>query len=50
MAWDYYSESQQDAIQREWDGIVAAIDSSVDRKTETMRAGFVVGAGPQPEE
>ncbi len=50
MVWDYYSESQQDAVQREWDGIVVAIDGSVDRKTETMGAGFVVGKGPQPED
>jgi ribonuclease HI len=50
MAWDYYCESQQDAVQREWDGIVAAIDGSVDRKTETMGAGFVVGTGQQPED
>ena len=50
MVWDYYCESQQDAVQREWDGIVAAIDGSVDRKTETMGAGFVVGTGPQPED
>jgi ribonuclease HI len=31
-------------------GIVAAIDGSVDRKAETMGAGFVVGTGPQPED
>jgi ribonuclease HI len=48
IAWDFYMESQQDAAQRGWDGIVAAIDGSVDRKTETMGAGFVVGTGPQP--
>ncbi len=29
---------------------MAAIDGSVDRKTETMEAGFVVGTGPQPED
>ena len=34
----------------EWDGVVAAIDGSVDRKTETMGAGFVVGVGPQPDD
>ncbi len=48
MAWHYYSESQQGAIQREWDGIVGSIDGSVDRKTETMGAGFVVGTGHSP--
>ncbi len=29
---------------------MAAIDGSVDRKTETMGAGFVVGSGPQPDD
>jgi hypothetical protein len=33
-----------------WDGIVAAIDGSVNRKTETMGAGFGVGTGPQPDD
>ncbi len=31
----------------EWDGVVAAIDGSVDRKPEIMGAGFVVGVDPQ---
>ncbi len=33
----------------EWDGVVTAIDGSIDRKTETMGAGFVVGVGLQPD-
>jgi hypothetical protein len=45
----YFCERQQDAIQMEWDGVVAAIDGSADRKTETMGAGFVVGVGSQPD-
>jgi hypothetical protein len=49
MAWDFYMESQQDAAQWVWDMIVAAIDGSVDRKTETMGEGFLVGMGPQPD-
>ncbi len=32
----------------EWDGFVAAIDGSADRKTETMESGFVVE--PQPDD
>jgi hypothetical protein len=50
VAWDFYMESQQDAAQWVWDGIVAAIDGSVDRKLETMGAGVVVGTGPQPDD
>ncbi len=43
IAWDYYSESHKDAVQRKWDGIVVlAIDGSVDRNTENMGAGFAV--------
>ncbi len=50
VAWDYFCERQQDAIQMEWDGVVAAIDGGVGRKTETMGAGFMVGVGPQPDD
>ncbi len=50
MAWGHYIESQQDAVQKKWDGIVVAIDCSEDSKTETMGAGFVVGTGQQPED
>ena len=49
VAWDYYRESQQDFAQMAWSGMVAAIDGSVDRRSETMGAGVVVGAGRQPE-
>ncbi len=34
MAWDFYTESQQDTIQFGWDEIVAAIDGSVDWKKQ----------------
>jgi len=49
-AWEYYRSSQQDAAQFEWEGVIAAIDGSVDRNCETMGAGVVVGLGPQPVE
>ncbi len=49
-SWDNYRESQQDAVQEEWEGIVAAIDGSVDRKTKAMGAGVKVGTGPQPDD
>ena len=51
MAWDFYRANQQDAAQSDWplDGLVAAIDGSVERKTESMGAGVVGGIGRIPE-
>ncbi len=46
---DHPMESQQDTVQWGWAGIVAAINSSINQKTETMGSGFVVGTGQQPD-
>lgn len=45
-----FSACQQDAVQRAWDGVVAAMDGSIDRKTGTMGAGIVVLVDPQPDD
>ena len=46
---DCYRKRQQDAAQMEWNGLVAVIDGSLDRRFETMGAGIVVGTGQKPE-
>ena len=43
--WEHYRSGQQDSVQDTWDGLVAAVDGSMDRKQETMGAGVVVGNG-----
>lgn len=48
VAWDYYREAQQDAAQDTWGGVVAAIDGSVERKTEKMGSGVTVGFRLEP--
>ena len=49
VSWRYYRESQQDMDMLTWEGVVAAVDGSVDRTRERMGAGMVIGKGPQPE-
>ena len=49
VSWDYYRAGQQDFVQEEWEGLVAAVDGSVDRSREIMGAGLVVGKGQVPE-
>ena len=44
----YYRQHQQDALRFSWDGMIAGTDGSVDEKTESMGAGYVVGADPTP--
>ncbi len=46
--WNCFRESQQDAILIGWGSLVATIDGSVFRKTESMGASIVVSNGPQP--
>ena len=49
VSWDHYRAGQQDFVQEEWGGLVAAVDGSVDRSREAMGAGVVVGRGKVPE-
>ena len=49
VSWDYYRAGQQDFVQVDWEGLVAAVDGSVDRSREVMGAGVVVGKGQEPE-
>ena len=49
VSWDYYRAGQQDFVQEEWRGLVAAVDGSVHRSREAMGAGVVVGRGNVPE-
>ena len=55
LAWrntfnlDFYREEQQDCRQDSWEGLVAAIDGSVNRSDESMGAGYVIGAGQAPD-
>ena len=49
VTWDYYREGQQDAAQDTWNGVVAAIDGSVDRRSETMGSGVTLGSSREPE-
>ena len=44
----YYRQHQQDALRYSWDGVIAGTDGSVDEKTESMGAGYVVGVDPIP--
>jgi len=44
----YYRQHQQDALRYTWDGPIAGTDGSVDVKTESMGAGYVVGVDPVP--
>ena len=48
-SWGHYRTGQQDFEQEQWEGLVAAIDGSVDRKREVMGAGVVVGKGQAPD-
>lgn len=48
-SWDHYRAGQQDYVQESWEGLVAAIDGSVDRAREAMGAGVVVGKDLIPE-
>ena len=48
-SWDHYRAGQQDFVQEGWEGLVAAVDGSVDRAREAMGAGVVVGRGQVPE-
>jgi len=47
--WDLYRAGQQDFAQEGWQGLVAAIDGSVNRTREAMGAGVVVGKGRVPD-
>ncbi len=43
-----HREHQQDALRHSWDGLVAGTDGSVEKHTEVMVAGYVLGADPLP--
>jgi ribonuclease HI len=45
----YYRQHQQDALRYSWDGVIAGTDGSVDERTESMGAGYVVGVDPTPD-
>jgi hypothetical protein len=43
-----HRQHQQDALRHSWDGLVAGTDGSVDKHTEVMGAGYVLGTDPLP--
>ncbi len=49
VTWDFYREGQQDAGQDTWNGVVAAMDGSADRRSETMSSGVTLGSSREPE-
>ena len=50
IEWDLYREGQQDRVQDEWTGVVAAIDGSVCCRSETMGARAVIGKSATPDQ